>query len=610
LPRNPLIHEAVHARALAHPDATALIHPGGSVSYQEIDRWSDEIAGTLAEAGVRPGTVVPVLLPPSAHLVATLLGVLKSGAAYAALEAGWPDQRLADIAALLPGQVAVTGADAGPLFAGRRIVVHDDSAPTVQATTRPPKIVAADGTPAMVFFTSGSSGAPKAVLSPHRAVMRLFSNCTFARFDQTTVMAQVSAVPWDAFAMEVWGPLTTGGVCVVITDRPLTPAGLREAVTRHGVNTLFLTTSLFHLVVEEDLAAFAGLHTVIAGGEKFSAGHAGQVIKAWPDLRLVNGYGPVESAVFALTHDVRPDDVHGEIPLGRPVPRTEVVLMRTGEPFGTPCPDGEIGEICVGGDGLALSYLGDPELTARKFVTTLVDGSPTRLYRTGDLGLRDTDGVLHFHGRLDRQVKVRGHRLEPEGIERVAGDVPGVRRSVVTPQRDSTGNVEGLVLFYLPADGRPTEQELTAALRQVLPGYSVPDRIVAVPALPVTTTGKIDTAALLAGLGERVTGSPQGPVAGYVGDGTDVERAIAAEVTSLLGLSDVGRSASIFGLGATSLTVVRLCARLGTRFDRAIPMSRVMRDPTVRGIAAWLATPVDGGPGAGEADREAALTPV
>ncbi|MBC3842425.1 AMP-binding protein [Streptacidiphilus sp. 4-A2] len=130
-------------------------------------------------------------------------------------------------------------------------------------------------------------------------------------------------MPWDAFALELWGPLLTGGTCVLVTERPLTPAGLRETVAKHGVNTVFLTTSLFHLLVEEDPGAFAGLRTLMVGGEKLSAPHAARLLAAWPQLRLVNGYGPVESAVFVLAHRVRVRDTAAEIPLGRPVPRTE-----------------------------------------------------------------------------------------------------------------------------------------------------------------------------------------------------------------------------------------------------------------------------------------------
>lgn len=597
-----LIHEAFRRRAAERPGATALAHPEGTVGYGELDRWSDGLAAVLAAEGVGPGAIVPVLLPPSPSLAAVLLAVLKCGAAYAAIDTGWPAERLRRVAELLPGQIAVTGPGAGAGFAGRRVVIGPDGSATPGATPdatpdtthRPPPIVAGDGAAAMVFFTSGSTGEPKAVLSPHRATMRLFTGPTFARFGHGTVMAQIAAVPWDALAMELWGPLVSGGTCALVTERPLTPAGLREAVTRYGVTTVFLTTSLFHLIVEEDLTAFAGLRTLVVGGEKLSAAHAGRLLAAWPELRLVNGYGPVESAVFALTHDVRPADVGAEIPLGRPVPRTRVVLMGRGERAGEQCAPGETGELCVAGDGLAIGYLGDPGLTAAKFTTERIDGQPLRLYRTGDLGRRGPDGVVHFHGRLDRQVKVRGHRLEPAGIERLADEVPGVRRSVVAVRRDGNGNATALALFYLPTDGHPAPAALTSALRNSLPGYSVPDEVIAVERIPLSATGKADTAALLAAFPgprrDREPGEPQDRADPGALAGRSVGDVVADEVGALLGAGEVDRDASVFALGASSLTAVRLCTRLGTRFGRGIPVSQLMRTPTVAGLAEWLET--------------------
>ncbi|MBC3842424.1 non-ribosomal peptide synthetase [Streptacidiphilus sp. 4-A2] len=292
--------------------------------------------------------------------------------------------------------------------------------------------------------------------------------------------------------------------------------------------------------------------------------------------------------------------------------------MRRDEPFGRVCAPGEVGELCVAGDGLAVGYLGDPELTARKFVTVPVDGQPRRLYRTGDLGSLGPDGVFHFHGRLDRQVKVRGHRLEPAGIERVADAVPGVGRCLVAAHRDGNGNATGLVLFYLAGPGAPTEPELTAALREALPGYSVPDQVVAVGRMPLSANGKVDVAALLAAhpaprAGRRASVHPaparrtvRRAGAGRAGGFRGRHRGAGGRRgRALLGLAEVDRSESVFALGGTSLTAVRLSARLGARFGRGIPVSQLNRTPTVAGLAAWLdgldpaATAVPAEPGVG-----------
>ena len=568
-----LLHEVVAAHAAHRPEAPALVHGDRTVSYAELDRTAGALAAVLRGAGIGPGAVVPVLLPPSVPLVTTVLAVLKTGAAYAALDPSWPVDRLREVDALLPGQVAVTAPHLGADRAGRRIVVADDLTTLVDAGP-PAPLVDPAGAPAMVFFTSGSTGAPKAVLSPHRATARLFQGPTFAAYGPDVVVPQIAPVPWDGFALEVWGPLVAGGTCVLVTERPLTPAGLRQVVARHGVNLAFLTTSLFHLVVEEDPGALAGLHTLLVGGERLSAPHAARALAARPDLRLVNGYGPAESAVFALTREVRPADAAGEVPLGVPVPHTGVAVLRDGRE----CAVDEVGELCVSGDGLAIGYLGDPALTAARFVTAEVGGLPRRVYRTGDLGRVDAAGVFHFHGRLDRQVKVRGHRVEPAGVERLAGALPGVRRAVVAPEWDG-GSCVALVLAYL---GGPGPEEVRSALAARLPAYSVPDRIVRLDRLPLTPNGKLDVPALLA-----AARPAPAPVAAVAGVGT--AGVVAAELAGL-GIDATDPTASLFALGGTSMTAVRLAARLGVRFDRPVPVSQLVRTPSVAGLAEWLDT--------------------
>ncbi|WP_436498693.1 amino acid adenylation domain-containing protein [Actinokineospora sp. HUAS TT18] len=553
------IAELVGRQAETRPHAPAVVLDDHVLSYADLTARADLLAGSLRAAGVGPGNVVPVVLPPSGDLVVAVLAVLKTGAAYAALDPTWPEGRLRRIAGLLDRQVAITGPAAVPGFPSRLVIGLG-----AEVSAPPPAIVGTGV--AMVFFTSGTTGEPKAVLAPHRAVARLFVEPTFARFDPTTVMAQTSAMPWDAFALEVWGPLVTGGSCVVHTERPLTPAGLRGLV-RRGVNTVFLTTSLFHLIVEDDVDAFAGLTTVMVGGEKLSARHAARFRACRPRVRLVNGYGPVESAVFVLTHEV--GDADGEVPLGRPVPRTSVVVLRDG----VSAPPGEVGELCVAGDGLAVGYLGDPELTAAKFRTVDIEGVQTRVYRTGDLGVIDADGVAHYRGRMDRQIKRRGHRIEPAGVEAVAAALPAVGRCAAVPRFDDNGNCVELVLCYVPS-GAPGD--VASELARSLPAQAAPDRVVAVPRFPLSANGKLDVRALLAALPVPVDGELA----------TDTERAVAAEVRALVGAVD--RSTPLRELGVSSLAAIRLCARLGARFDRTIPVSRVAASTTIAELADWI----------------------
>ncbi|GAA1911663.1 hypothetical protein GCM10009716_22030 [Streptomyces sodiiphilus] len=488
-------------QARIRPTAVAVVHRGESVDYATLDAAADAYAEALDAAGVGPGTTVPVLLPRSARLVAVLLAVLKRGAAYAAVDRRWPRERISRIAALsrAPLMVTDTGAQGEtPLW-----IVPDE--PLRQAASRRgalPPVAQDSSRAATVFFTSGSTGAPKGVLSPHRATTRLFSRSGFADFGPGRVVLQAAPVSWDAFSMELWGPLTTGGTCVIADTDYLLPGTLGELVTNAGVDTAWLTASLFNLLVDEDdpdHSCFTGLRQVLTGGERLSTAHVERFLERHPDITLINGYGPVENCVFATTHRVtaadcgRPDG----IPIGVPVPGTTVHIL-DGEQV---LPPGAVGEICLAGQGLALGYLGDAEATAASFVSLPLRAAPARLYRTGDLGLLDSDGTLHFRGRADRQIKISGHRVEPGEIESTARRIPGVREAALVPVPAVGGGYERLALFYTAKDpAAPAPALVRRALADLLPGHMVPHSVRRSAALPTTTNGKLDRAALLASL--------------------------------------------------------------------------------------------------------------
>ncbi|WP_320772917.1 amino acid adenylation domain-containing protein [Streptomyces sp. CRN 30] len=515
------VHAAVTHQARLRPTAPALVFGDERVDYATLDAASDTYAGELAAAGVRPGHVVPVLLPRSPRLVAVLLAVLKCGASYAALDRRWPDRRIRDVVSRLHAPLTV--AEDGRPHAWAPPAAESLEQAAARRTAAPEVTVAPDD-PAAVFFTSGTSGVPKGVLSPHRATTRLFppdGDTTFADFGPGRVVLQAAPVPWDAFSLEVWGPLTSGGTCAIAPSDYLLPDALADLVARAGVDTVWLTSSLFNLFVDEDAPdrpCFAGIRQVLTGGERISSAHAGRFLARYPDTVLINGYGPVESCVFATTHRVTAADCARaeDIPVGVPVPGTTVHILDGDRPAAP----GEPGEICLSGDGLALGYLDDAESTAASFVTLPLDGSPVRLYRTGDLGVLDAGGSLSFRGRTDRQVKIAGHRVEPEEIETAARRVPGVREAAVVPvpAPAPTGGHAGLALFYTSQDGDADadvdgegggtddghDPSHPAAVRRALagglPAALVPRTVRRCASLPTTDNGKLDRRALSAWL--------------------------------------------------------------------------------------------------------------
>lgn len=529
-PVAPLIHEAVASQARLRPDATALVFADRRVSYRTLDLAARAYAVELARLGVGPGQLVPVLLPRSPRLVAVLLAVLQRGAAYAALDPKLPADRLRTVLGMLAppvvvGDVSSVMAHAPGADAVARTVWSPPDEELSEAAVRAPEPRSTPGettadasAPATVFFTSGTTGTPKGVLSPHRATTRLFGPDGFADFGPGRVMPQAAPVSWDAFTLELWSMLTTGGTTVLVDGDYFLPDDLADLVRSTGLDTVWLTAALFNLFVDEDPDCFTGLRQVFTGGERLSAPHIRSFLARHPGITLLNGYGPVECCVFVTTHRIRPADCEAEygIPLGTAVPGTAIHILDI--PHGDrEVPPGALGEICVSGAGLADGYLGDERATAESFTTFDPGTGPRRIYRTGDLGRLDGDGVLHFHGRADRQVKISGHRVEPAETEAAALRLPGIRECAVVPVAGGSGAFERLAMFYTeetsggtgvpggaggtgagPVDGAAAEPDaVRKALSAVLPRAQVPDEVRRIVSFPRTPNGKIDIGALL-----------------------------------------------------------------------------------------------------------------
>ncbi|MFB7400272.1 AMP-binding protein [Streptomyces rubiginosohelvolus] len=655
------LHGAVALWAERTPAATAVVHGARRLSYAELDRAADARAGSLARRGVVAGDLVPVLLPRGTELIVSVLAVLKLGAAYALLDPAWPDGRIREVTDRLGARLIVTGdpgcersglpawspaeaASGAPVRVGGEAlsgdpapvggevvsgvpvrvggaVVAGDPAPFGgevvsgvpvrvggEAASGAPVPVGGEvssDAPACVFFTSGTTGRPKGVLSPHRATARLVRPDTFARFGPATVIPLAAALPWDAFSLELWAALLSGGTSLVVDEPYLSGQALREAVAVHGADTVWLTSSLLNMVVDEDPDAFLGLAQVITGGERLSVPHVRAFVRRHPGIALINGYGPVESTVFATTHRITEADcdLPGGIPVGRPVPGTRIHVID--------------GEICVAGDGLALRYLGEPELTEAKFPQVRVDGEDVRVYRTGDLGRLDENGVLHYGGRADRQVKVRGHRVEPAEVERRIQDLlPAVRDCRVVAHRNAAGNTEGLVAFCVPERPGDPLSGAAATLAAELVAYQRPDAVLPVAGFPLTAQGKLDERALLdLWAPEAADGTVPAPSAGGAvrrasDEPSSYVHRTAAVFAAVLGLPTVPLDTPFTDLGGSSLAGGRVCARLAAELERPVPVSRLYEHPTARGLGQWLAEEAPVPPAPVAAGDDVPLTPM
>ncbi|MFE9552981.1 amino acid adenylation domain-containing protein [Streptomyces sp. NPDC006703] len=578
--RGETMHGLFQDAARRFPEAIAVSHRAVGVSYRELDAASDGYAALLQAHGVRRGQLVPVLMERGTPLIAVLLALFKCGAGYSYLDPRWPVDRLEGVIGRLGAPLLVTTAEGDWSVPVWTPPAEDLAVTAARGLTPAP--VAVSGTDACsVFFTSGSTGTPKGVVSTHENAVRLFDGDFYAELGPGTVMPQTAPPTWDGFTLDCWSMLLTGGRTVLLDETVLVPRTLRALIAEDGVNAAFMTTQLFNMLVTTDVGAFAGMKWLSIGGERAAPTRVRSFLAAHPGIRLLNVYGPVECGAVVTGHEVRPEDCDDPagIPLGHALAHTDVYVLD-----GTRvCAPGETGELCLGGPGLARGYLGDPELTGAVFVEAEIDGVRQRLYRTGDLGNRSAEGVFHYTGRGDRQIKIRGHRIEPAEVERTVERVATVTGAAVVPIPKPDGSYYGLALFYTRGQGGTGPQELRERLAELLPEYLVPRRVQLLEEFPQLANGKIDRRELAARVRaehDRI----EAPAEAFEGTAA----LVADGFRAVLDTERVPGDVSFFELGGSSLEAARLCQHLDAVLGAAVQPSQIFRTPTVRRLAQWL----------------------
>ncbi len=555
------VHALFREQAAANPERTAVAWDGGRLSYGELDRWSDALAERLIAAGVATDQPVALVMERCPEAIVAALAILKAGGAYLPLDPDYPDERLAFAIGDAGAQVLITSrtrAESLARLAARTLFVEDAARDT--ASVQPRVERATPHTRAYVMYTSGSTGTPKGVQIEHRSIVRLVGRPAYVELSQDTRFLHAAPLGFDASTLELWGPLLHGGGVVVYRDPVPTGRGLARAIAAHGVTTMWLTAALFNSVVDEDPRLLSGLHQLFTGGETLSPSHVRRALDALPAIRLVNGYGPTECTTFTTTFPI-PRDFPAElaIPIGGPIADTQCyVLDRSGQPV----PVGIVGELFVGGLGVARGYLARPELDAERFVDDHVErtghrGPRGKLYRTGDRVRWRADGTLDFLGRADNQVKLRGFRIELGEIEARLGALPGVQSCAVMIRSEGPLG-KRLVAYVVPSDpALAAPPVLRAQLAKVLPEFMVPAAFVTLGAMPVTTNGKLDRAKLPV----PATARPE-LAQPYRAPTGDREATICRVFAETLGVDQVGALDGFFELGGNSLLSVRLLARL------------------------------------------------
>ena len=573
------------ATAREHADRIAVIDDQRNLTYAQLDRLAMALALRLCDAGVAQGTIVGVMLDRSVDAVVAILGVLKAGAAYLPLDMAYPAERVAFMLDDAEVRIVVTPriARALPLAdAIVRVSVAAGEQPGDPGAIAPDPIRLDGEALAYVMYTSGSTGTPKGVEIRHRSIIRLVRDVEYIDLGLDTRLLHAAPLGFDASTLEIWGALLNGG-CVIVHDEAVpTGSGLARSITRHNVSTAFLTTALFNAIVDVDPRHLTGLRELFTGGEKVSVRHVRRALDALPGTTIVHPYGPTECTTFTTTHRI-PRDLAADartIPIGRPIADTRLyVLNRRMELL----PTGVVGELFVGGAGVARGYLRRPELSAERFVPDPFGAAGERLYRTGDLVRYLPDGAIEFVGRIDGQVKIRGYRIETGEIEAVLARHRAIGACAVQAREDQPGR-KRLVAYYVGNGVETTAQALRGYLGTSLPEFMVPACYVQLDALPLTTNGKLDRRALPAPDSRR----PELAMP-YVEPVGPLEQQACAVFGELLGLARVGRDDNFFELGGDSLSAVRAVTRLGELAPRELTIPMFFQNPTPAALAQAMA---------------------
>lgn len=569
---------AFRARAATHPAAIAIEDGETQFSYAELDAWSDQIAAALIAVDVAPGSALGLCLPRSAALIAAMLGGLKAGATLVPLDAASPPDRQAFIlrdagcATLLAcGGISVKTALV-PGFCGtlEALLAHNAALPAAWPP-RPPK------TPAFLFYTSGTTGTPKGVEVGEAGIQRLYRAPAYGPLTPEDRVALVSNPAFDALNFDIWAPLLAGGCCVVIPEAEiLDPARFAARLESARISVMFLTVALFNMIAEQHPPCFRQMRRLLIGGEALNAA----AVRAWyqanpaSPCQIVNVYGPTETTTFALGFPIPRDWAEDQVPIGTALPDTPVRLLT--ETMGT-ARAGDTAELYIGGTGVADGYRNRPEETAHRFVTlTEPDGREGRYYRTGDLVRLRTDGALDYRGRADRQIKIRGFRVEPGEIEACLSAHPAIRQAYVCAHRSPDAPDQHQLFAFLVTDATATPALLRAHLAAHLPAYMHPHRLYRRDILPLTPNGKIDQAQLL-----KTLDSPweDAPAVGPTEQGDSALARLLALAGALLGQAGLAGSSRFTACGGDSLLALRFRFAIQREFGVDLPIGAILSAP-------------------------------
>jgi amino acid adenylation domain-containing protein len=600
-PKDKTIHQLFEEQVVTNPDAIAIICGDRQLTYQELNLRANQLAHHLHKLGVTSNELVGICIERSIEMIVSLLAILKVGGAYVPLDPSYPQERLNFM--MQDSQISrlLTQEYLSPIFSANLanqpltlICIDRDWEAFNQYTSDDLQIPFTSDNLAYVEYTSGSTGIPKGVCISHQGVVRLVKDTNYFNFNPDLVFLQFAPISFDASTFEIWGSLLNGAKLAIMPPHMPSLPELGQAIKQYQVTTLWLTSGLFNLMVDERLEDLQLLQHLLAGGDALSISHVQKVLQQLPNCKLINGYGPTENTTFTCCYAITAQSpIENSVPIGRPISNTFVyILDRNLQPL----PIGVPGELYIGGDGLAVGYLKNSQLTAEKFIPNpFAISSGDRLYKTGDLVRYLADGNIEFLGRKDFQVKIRGFRIELSEIEAIISRHQDIQDVIIVAKDDLLGNKSLIAYVVAKLETEITPSQLRSFLKEKLPDYMIPDVFVVMDKLPLTPNGKVDKNSL------PLTEDRRSQLdVDYVIPQTELERLIASVWQEVLQINNVGIYDNFFEIGGNSLLLVQAYGKLQNLFGSQVSMVILFRYPNIHTLAEYLS---QGLPEAPESNR-------
>jgi len=579
-PNSASIIDLFEKQVKTTPNATAIIFEGTSLSYQILNQKANQIAHRLINAGVKTETLVPICLDRSIIMIAGILGILKSGGAYVPIDTSYPKERIRYMIEETKSVVAIANKTSKHLVEGcEQILVIDDmlSLANLNEISNPTFPILPNNL-AYVMFTSGSTGMPKGTMIEHHNVVSLAVGSDFTKFDSSDLLLSTGSFSFDATTIEYWGMLLNGGTLVLCSENQLMDSELlKKQIESNQITKMWFTSSWFNQLVDNDISLFSSLKTIMVGGEKLSTLHIQKMRTTFPNIELINGYGPTENTTFSLTYNIKEKNITHSIPIGKPLSNRKAYVLDSNLSL---IPIGVAGEIYLAGAGLGRGYLNRDELNKEKFINSPFQESE-KLYKTGDLGRWLPSGDIEYLGRLDDQVKIRGYRIELGEIEEAIQNSGFVLQCVVVAKEFQTSM--RLIAYVVVKEGND-KTEISDYLQALLPEYMIPLLWIEMESLPLTSNGKVDKRALPdIDVEEQIKHK-------YVAPQNEIEKKLVKIWEEILEVNPIGVYDNFFELGGHSLLAIRMIFCIERDLNTKIPIQMIFNFEKIVDLARYIKT--------------------